>query len=175
MQNSNAVHKQSMTWITSLLFVVLATFIIILIGGLSVSGILPIQQTIEYSETGLKFIQWWVQLAIVIGLILPAIVWVVWFRYSEPRTIFGFYLLLLIIQIITEQIISSVWLQSLVVVVGTFYTTFRVWQLWQGLQLIKTIQKQSRQKLVIGTLWLLLLFWSSNLIVLLALAWPSIL
>lgn len=174
MQNPNAFSKEPMTWRTSLTFVTLATFIMILVGWLTSAGLLPIHQTIEHTDAGLKFIQAWIQLAIAIGLILPTIAFVVGFKRPESRTIFGFYLLLLVIQIITEKIVSSVWLSSLVVVMSTLYTMFRIWQLWQGLQLIKTTRKQSRHKLVSSVLWLLLLFWSSNLIVLLTLAWPSV-
>ena len=156
----------------------------ILVGWLSGSGLLPIHPLIKYSDANLKFIKVWIQLAVTIGLILPTVAWLVWFKYSESRIIFGFYLLLLVTQIATEQIVSSVWLPSLVVVTGTLYTLFRVWQLWQGLQQMKTSPPQSarsatskkpQQKLASGILWLLLLFWSGNLIVLLTIAWPSIL
>lgn len=169
------VCRQAMTWKTSLAFISLATAVVFLIGWLSSVGLLPINRTIEHSEAGLKFIQAWIQLAVAIGLVLPTVAYVVWFKYPAARTIFGFYLLLLVIQIVTEQIISRIWLSSSVVVIGTLYTAFRVWQLWQGLQLIKMSRKQSQRKLLRGVLWLLFLFWSSNFIVLLALAWPSIL
>lgn len=162
-----------MTWRILIAFSVLATLITILIGWLSSVELLPITQTIEYSDAGLKFIHVWLRLAIAIGLILPVVTFIVWFKRPEPRRVFGFYLLLLVIQIITEQIVSSVWLPSLVVVIGTLYTVFRVWQLWQGLHLIKTTQAQ--HKLMTSVLWLLLLFWSSNLIMLLTLGWFSIL
>lgn len=164
-----------MIWRTSLAFVVLATLIMMLVGWLISNGLLPIRQTIEHSETGLKFIQVWIQLAIAIGLVLPTIAFIAWFKRPEVRKIFGFYLLLIVIQIATEQIVSEVWLSSLVVVTGTLYTTFRVWQLWQSLQLIRTTQKQLQYRLVSSVLWLLLLFWSSNLIVLFTIAWPSVL
>jgi len=168
-----------MIWRTSLAFVVLATLIMMLAGWLISNGLLPIRQTIEHSETGLKFIQMWMQLAIAIGLVLPTIAFIAWFKRPEARKIFGLYLLLLVIQIATEQIVSEVWLASLVVVIGTLYTAFRVWQLWQGLQLIKTTQERSQHRLanrlVSIVLWLLLLFWSSNLIVLFTIAWPSVL
>lgn len=167
--------KQPMTWRTSLTFAVVATVVTLLIGWLSSAGLLPIRQTIEYSDAGLLFIRVWLWLAIAIGLILPIIAFVVWFRHTELRKIFGFYLLLLIIQIITEQVISSIWLSSLVVVIGTLYTAFRVWQLWQGLRLIQTTPAQSRHQFSRGVLWLLLLFWSSNLIMLFTLGWFSIL
>jgi hypothetical protein len=175
MQNPNVFSKSTITWRTSIAFVLVATSIAILVGWLSSSGVLPIHQTIEYSDAGLKFIQVWIQIAIAIGVIIPAIAFVVWFKDPQLRTIFGFYLLLLIIQIFSEQIVSSFWLSSLVVVFGTLYTVFRVWQLWQGLRLIKTTQQQAKHKFAIGLLWLLLLFWSSNLIMLLTLGWSSIL
>ncbi|MBD2068224.1 hypothetical protein H6F93_11945 [Leptolyngbya sp. FACHB-671] len=164
-----------MSWRTSLAFVVLATLFMMLVGWLISNRLLPIRQTIEHSEAGLKFIQVWMQLAIAIGLVLPTIAFIAWFKRPKIRKIFGSYLLLLVIQIATEQIVSEVWLSSLVVVIGTLYTAFRVWQLWQGLQMIKTTQKRSRYRLVSSVLWLLLLFWSSNLIVLFAIAWPSVL
>ncbi|MBD1998716.1 hypothetical protein H6G00_19150 [Leptolyngbya sp. FACHB-541] len=164
-----------MTWRTSLAFVVLATLIMMFVGWLISNGLLPIRQTIEHSEAGLKFIQVWIQLAIAIGLVLPIIAFIAWFKRPEIRKIFGFYLLLIVIQIATEQIVSEVWLSSLVVVIGTLYTAFRVWQLWQGLQLIRITQERSQYRLVSSVLWLLLLFWSSNLLVLFTIAWPSVL
>jgi hypothetical protein len=175
MKNSNGVNKLLMPWRTLLGFVVLATLIIMLVGWLISNGLLPIRPTIEHSEAGRKFIQGWMKLAIAIGLVLPTIALVVWFKRPEVRKVFGFYLLLLVIQIATELIISKVWLRSLVVVTGTLYTAFRVHQLWQSLQLIRTTQQRSRYRLVRSVLWLLLLFWSSNLIVLFTIAWPSVL
>ncbi|MCC5620550.1 hypothetical protein [Nostoc sp. CHAB 5715] len=120
-----------MTWKTTFLFMVLATLVVILVGWLTSIGILPISQMINYSDAGLRFIRVWILLAIAIGLIVPTITFVIWFKYPEIRKIFGFYLLVLIIQIVTEQIVSRVWLPSLVVIIGTLYTAFRVWQLWQ--------------------------------------------
>lgn len=115
--------------------------------------------------------------AIAIGLILPTITFVIWFKYPEIRKIFGFYLLVLIIQIVTEQIVSKFWFPSLVVIIGTLYTAFRVWQLWHEQQFIKSTDFAERGnfRIISSVLWLLLLFWSSNLIMLLTLSWPSIL
>jgi hypothetical protein len=162
-------------WRTLLAFVVIATLIMMLVGWLTSNRLLPIRQTIEYSEVELNFIKGWMQLAIAIGLVLPTIAFITWFKRPEIRKIFGFYLLLIVIQIATEQIISEFWLSSLVVVTGTLYTAFRVWQLWQSLQLIRTSQDRSQYRLISSVLWLLLFFWSSNLIVLFAIAWPSVL
>lgn len=175
MQKLDTLIKQALTWRVSLTFATLATFITITVGWLSSVGLFPIYQAIEYSKSGLQFIRVWLGLAIAIGLILPTMALIAWFKHPELRKIFGFYLLLLIIQIITEQIISSIWLSSLVVVIGTLYTAFRVWQLWQGLHLIQSTQALAGHKLSRGLLWLLFFFWSSNLIMLFTLGWSSIL
>ncbi|WP_333325310.1 hypothetical protein [Microcoleus sp. Aus8_D1] len=89
----------------------------------------------------------------------------------------GFYLVVLIVQIAAEQILSRVLFPSLVVFSGTMYTAFRIWQLWQGQQLVTAMaQLNNHNPIVVSSLlWLLLLFWSSNLIVLFAVAWPRIL
>ncbi|MBN3872360.1 hypothetical protein [Nostoc sp. JL33] len=165
-----------MTWKTTFLFMVLATLVVILVGWLTSIGILPISQMINYSDAGLRFIRVWILLAIAIGLIVPTITFVIWFKYPEIRKIFGLYLLVLIIQIVTEQIVS-IWLPSLVVIIGTLYTAFRVWQLWHEQQFIKSTDfvERGNFRIISSVLWLLLLFWSSNLIMLLTLSWPSIL
>ncbi|MEH2044986.1 hypothetical protein [Nostoc sp.] len=131
---------------------------------------------INYSDAGLRFIRVWIWLAIAIGFIVPTIAFIVWFKYPEVRKVFGFYLLILVIQIVTEKIVSSVWLPSLVVSIGTLYTAGRVWQLWYEQQSLKTTDlSQANFKIINSVLWVLLLFWSSNLIMLLTLCWPSIL
>lgn len=163
-----------MTWKTALSFVALATLLTVVAGWLVSAGILPIKQNINYTDAGLQFIRVWIWLAIAIGLILPGVAFFVWINHPEPRKIFGFYLLVLIVQIMTEQVVSSIWLPSLVVLIGTIYTAFRLWQLWQGQQLLKTNQNQLSYKPISGLLWFLFLFWLSNLIILLTLGWSSI-
>lgn len=161
---------------TAFIFVVLATLVTVVVGWLISIGVLPISKVINYSDADLRFIRVWSWLAIAIGLILPTIAFVLWFKYPEPRKIFGFYLLVLVIQLVTEEIVSSVRLRSFVVIIGTLYTAFRVWQLWQEQQFIKTTHfYQPNSRLISSILSLLLLFWSSNLIMLLTLCWPSIL
>ena len=168
--------QQSMTWRTSISFIVLATLIVISIGYLSSVGLLPIHKTIRFEGGELQFIRVWMKLAITIGIILPATAFVIGFKHPELRRIFGFYLLLLGIQIATEPIFSPGWMLSLVVPTGTLYTAFRVWQLRQGLRLIQSARKQRLvYKLLSGMLWLLSCFWFGNLAVLLTLAWASIL
>lgn len=163
-----------MTWKTTLAFVLFATLLTILVGWLTTTGVLPIQQSIQYSDAGRNFIRIWMWFAIALGLILPSIAWLMWIKNPQPRKILDFYLSVLIVQIVTEQVFSSIGLPSLVVTIGTVYTTFRIWQLWQGQQLIHTVNSSSR-KLLSALLWLLGLFWSSNLIILLTLGWSSVL
>jgi hypothetical protein len=166
-----------LTWKTTLSFVTLATLLILLIGWLTINGALPIKLVIDYSDWASKFIQVWVVVAILIGLLLPGIAFFFWIRQKELRLGLGLYLLVLIIQIVTEQILSSVLFPSIVVLIGSIYTAFRLVQLWQSQQMMTTIAPSgTRSRTVIdGLLLLLLLFWSSNLIMLLVLAWPSIL
>jgi hypothetical protein len=163
-----------MTWKITLSFVVSATLLTLAVGWLITTGAIPIQKTIQFSDAERAFMQVWMGLAIAIGLILPGVAWLIGFKYPQLRKILGSYLSVLIVQIITEQIFSSVVFPSLVVVIGTIYTTFRLWQLWQGHQLICTFQSSSR-KWISALLSILGLFWSSNLIMLLTLGWSSVL
>ena len=100
-----------------------------------------------------------------------------WWRYLDSRKILGFYLVVLIVQIAVEMIVSRVLFPSLVVMSGTIYTAFRIWQLWQGQQLVKAeVQINNDHSTIFSNLlWLLLLFLSSNLILLFTVAWPTIL
>ncbi len=163
-----------MTWKTTLSFIISVTLLTLVVGWLIATGAVPIQKNIQFSDAERAFMQVWIGLAIAIGLILPSVAWLIWFKHPQSRKILGFYLSVLIIQIITEQIFSSVVFPSLVVVIGTIYTTFRLWQLWQGQQLICTFHSSSR-KWVSALLSILGLFWSSNLIMLLTLGWSSVL
>ena len=165
------------SWKTTLFLVSFTTLIIWLIGWLIMSGVLPLNQVIDYSEPETNFIQFWVKVALAIGVVLPVIGFFVGISDRDTRNVFGFYLLVLIIQIVTEQILSSLWFPSIVVIVGTLYTIFRIWQLWQGQQVLATTTQlgTGRRTILRGLLWLMLIFWFSNIIMLLVVAWPSIL
>lgn len=165
-----------MNWKITLSFVLSATLLTILVGWLTINGVLPIQQNIQFSATEQNFLRVWLGLAIAIGLILPSIAWLVWLKNPPARKILGFYLFVLLVQIVTEQVFSSIGSPSIVVTIGTIYTVFRLWQLWQGQQLTyKTAGDLLPPQLMNGLLWLLGLFWFSNLLMLLTLGWSSIL
>jgi hypothetical protein len=164
-------------WKTTLSFLSLATLIILLMGWIMMNDAVPLMLVIDFSESQTKFIRFWLGAALVIGVIVPSIAFFVWRSDRQSRKVLGFYLLVLIVQIVTEEVLSTVLFPSIVVVVGTIYTAFRLWQLWQGQQLIATTTQLgtvSRWKLR-GLLWLLLIYWFSNIIMLLVFAWPIVL
>lgn len=164
------------TWKATLLFITFTTLILFPINWLILSEVLPIQKTINYSTSENNFIQLGIKLAAFIGLLLPGVAFKISERYPELRKMLGFYLVILIVQIAAEQILSRVLFPSLVVFSGTIYTAFRIWQLWQGQQLVTATQLNNHNPILFSSLlWLLVLFWSSNLIVLLAVARPRIL
>ncbi|NQE34297.1 hypothetical protein [Microcoleus asticus] len=102
-----------MTWKTILSFIVSATVLTLMSGWLMVANLLPIQAAIDYSEAERSFVQIWLQVAIVIGLVLPGVAFLVSIRHPNLRAVFGFYLLVLTIQIVSEQIFSRVFSSSI--------------------------------------------------------------
>ncbi len=165
------------TWKTTLLFVTCATLILLPLNWLMLGDTLLIKKGIDYSTSETNFMQFWIKIAVFIGVLLPGVAFLVWHDYPEPRKIMGFYLVVLIVQIAAESILSRVLFPSLVVITGTIYTVFRIWQLWQGQQLVMAAAQTNNHNSMIfsSLLWLLLLFWSSNLIVIFAVSWPNIL
>ncbi|AFY92727.1 hypothetical protein [Chamaesiphon minutus] len=62
-----------MTWKTILSFVLFATILTSIVGWLTANGILPLRQVIQYGDAERNFLRIWLGLAIVIGVLLPAI------------------------------------------------------------------------------------------------------
>ena len=160
-----------MTWKTILAFVLFATILTSIVGWLTVTEILPLRQGIQYGDAERNFLRIWLGLAIVIGVIVPAIAWLFWRDRLIYHQILGFYLTVMLIQIVTEQVASTIGFPSLVVTIGTIYTLFRLWQIWQGYRLIQAVPENS---LISGLLGLLGLFWFGNTIFLLTVGWPRI-
>ena len=69
----NSLINTPLNWRTTLSFVAFATLLILLIGWLIINGTLPVKLAINYSDWASKFIQFWVVLAILIGILLPGI------------------------------------------------------------------------------------------------------
>lgn len=165
-----------LSWKTTISFLSLATLLILLISWLTISGVLPIKMAIDYSPKESNFIRIWVFIAIFVGILLPGTAFFAWIRHREPRKVLGFYLLVLLVQIVSERVLSRVLFSSIVVPIGTIYTVFRLGQLWQGQKLLAAHSHVvPYRKLMYVLLWLILLFWLSNLIMLLVLPWRLIL
>lgn len=138
--------------------------------GLSVQkDLLPIRSTMAYSVRQLQFMNVWVKVALLIGVIVPVVLLVVFWNNFALRQFWSCYLLVVAIQIGTEISLSRILCKSVVVIVGTLYTGFRIWQLWAGMPLLSgDLPWQS-------WMWLVWLFWVANLIMLFTLAIPCIL
>ena len=173
------IDTAEMTWKTILSFVLFATILTSIVGWLTANEIIPLRQVIQYGDAERNFLRIWLGLAIVIGVIVPTIAWLFWRDRLIYHQILGFYLTVMVIQIVTEQVASSLakpslWLigfPSLVVTIGSIYTLFRLWQIWQGYQLIQTVTANSSMS---GLLGLMGLFWFSNTIFLVTVGWPRI-
>lgn len=72
---------------------------------------------------------------------------------------------------------GKIWFPSMVVIIATIYTPIRIWQLWRNLLEIKLAdQIDVKSRMIIKSLlWLLILFWSANLVVIFGLSWPVVL
>ncbi|BAU65013.1 hypothetical protein STA3757_23920 [Stanieria sp. NIES-3757] len=156
-------------WHTVWSFIAIATGLSGGVGWLAKHQILKLKPIMAFSETQWQFMRIWVKVALVIGVILPAIMLVVFWERSLPRQFFSCYLVAVAVQLVCEMSFSRWLCPSVVVTIGTVYTGFRIWQLWSGINLVTYPQPW------LGLLWLVWLFWVANLIMLIAMAFPSIL
>lgn len=159
----------------TLIFFALSTAAVLLVGWLVLNGILPLATATTRSPT--PFTRFWLQLGLVLGLIVPGIAFLAGIRTAVIRRAFGLYLLVLIVQIVSEMIISRWLFPDIVVVIGTIYTAFRLWQLWQAQTLIAAASQlvSPIRQLCRVILWLLLGFWTINMGLLLTIYWPPLL
>lgn len=93
---------------------------------------------------------------------------IVFWKQQIPRQFFIYYLLVVFIQLASEIGFSRWLCKSVVVIIGSIYTVFRIWQLWSGIHLINFPQPW------LSLLWLVWLFWVANIIMLLTMAFPTI-
>jgi len=115
-------------------------------GLLTISGALPIKMILDYNDCLInlsKFGSWWLS---VLGYYWNCFLLS---GYKEQRRVLGLYLLVLIIQIVTEQVWVTVWLLEV---------SFRLRHYGRGQQLTTTAQIGTRSRTIIGSLLLLLLF-----------------
>jgi hypothetical protein len=155
-------------WLSVFLFIAIATLLSALVGWLVKKGALPLKPMMAFSSLQWQFMRVWVKVALGVGVILPLVMLVAFWDKSIPRQFFSCYLLAVAVQLACEASFSRLLCKSVVVIIGTFYTGFRIWQLWEGLHLFPY------PILWLGLLWLVLLFWVANLIMLVIMAFPSI-
>ena len=162
---------------TTLLFVIFATFLFCLVAWFTRYGGLALKTVPNYSDWERNTISSFLGMALVAGTLFPSIALLVWGRQQQPREILGSYLSVLLVQVATEAVFAQVFFSSITVIIGTVYTAFRIGQLWQSQQLLTTsaqLGSPSRQ-IFLALVWLLLIFWFLNLVMLLVVGWPNIL
>jgi hypothetical protein len=155
-------------WLSVFLFIAIATLLSALVGWLIKKGALPLKPMMAFSSAQWQFMRVWVKVALVVGVILPLVMLVAFWDKSIPRQFFSCYLLAVAVQLACEVSFSRLLSKSVVVIIGTLYTGFRIWQLWEGLHLFPY------PRIWQGLLWLVLQFWVANLIMLVFMAIPSI-
>ena len=154
-------------WSVVFSFCAIATLLSVSYGWLVNKEKLPLNSVMAFSNAQFQFIRVWAKIAGLIGIIIPVVMWIAFWNEPIVRIFFSCYLLAVAIQLASERGFRRI-CKSVVVIIGTLYTGFRIWQLWSGLHLITYPQPW------LVLLWLVLLFWVANMIMLTTMAIPSI-
>lgn len=129
---------------------------------------LPFSAEIGFSEGQWTFLRGWVKLALVAGVLVPIALCVeAWGQPSSMR-FWGGYLLVVAVQLISERVFSQWLVSSVVVPIGFCYTTFRLWQLLDG------VTQLSLSPLTWVGFVCVVLFWLANLVMLATIAIPTV-
>ncbi len=156
-------------WFAVFSFCAIATLLSVSYGWLVKKDKLSFRSVMAYNDTQRRFIKVWANVALIVGIILPVVMWIVFWDQPVLRVFFSCYLFTVTVQLASEISLSRTFCKSVVVIIGTLYTGFRIWQLWSELHLITYPQPW------LGLLWLVFLFWVANMIMLTIMAIPSIL
>lgn len=155
-------------WFTVFYFCAIATFLSVIYGWLVKQKKLPLNSAMAFNDREFQFIKVWAKVAGLLGIIIPVVIWIVFWNEPIVRVFFSCYLLAVVVQLVSEASLSRILCKSVVVIIGTLYTGFRIWQLWLGLHLITYPQPW------LALLSLVLMFWVANMIMLIIVAIPSI-
>ena len=158
----------SHSWSTVGYFCAIATLLSVSYGWLVKVRKLPLNLMMNFSEAQFRFIKIWAKLAALVGIAVPIVMWIMFWQISNIRVFLSCYLFAIFVQLASEIAFSRILCKSVVVCIGTLYTGFRIWQLWAGIQLI------AYSPSLLLLLWLVLLFWIANLIMLTTVAIPSL-
>ncbi|MEH1915832.1 hypothetical protein [Nostoc sp.] len=129
---------------------------------------LPFTAEIEYNQQQWQFLRWWVKLALVAGVLLPMCLLALAWKQPSSWVFWGSYLLIVAVQLISERVFSRFLVRSIVVPIGFLYTGFRLWQLLNGLTQL------TFSYLTLLGFGVVVLFWVSNLIMLMVMPIPTI-
>ena len=155
-------------WFTVFSFCAIATLLSVSYGWLVKQEKLPLNSVMAYTDAQFQFIKVWIKFALVFGIIIPVLISIALWNTPVVRVFFYYYLFAVAVQLLSERILSRTLCLSAVVISGTLYTGFRIWQLWLGLHLMTYPQPW------LSLLWSVLLFWVANMIMLTTVAIPSI-
>ncbi len=150
------------------LFILFATGLAISYGFGVRAQYLPFTAEIGFSENQLQFLRGWLILAWIVGILLPIILLIQAWKQPSARSFWGGYLVTLLVQIISESILSQWLVPSVVVPIGFFYTAFRLWQLVNG------FGKLTGSRMTLVGFRLIALFWAANLIMLTVVPLPNV-
>ena len=150
------------------LFILVVTSIAIAYGFGVKAQRLPFSAEIGFNEQQLSFLRIWVKLALVIGVLLPIALCAQSWEQPGSLAFWGSYLVVVAVQLISERVFSQWLVSSVVVPIGFFYTAFRLWQLWDG------FTQLSFSPLAWIGFGGVVLFWTANLVMLMAIAIPTI-
>ena len=129
---------------------------------------LPFTPEIEFTERQGQFLKGWVKLALTVGILLPIALLVQDWGQPFSRMFWESYLLVVVVQLVSERILSQQLVPSIVVPIGFFYTAFRLWQL------LDRFPQLSLSGLALVGFGAVALFWAGNLVMLTVMAIPTI-
>lgn len=169
--------------VLDVLFVILATPALVVIGLLAEAGRLPglgrggtpVAETLPV--WGGVVLGAWMALVAVVALVLPLVALAIWGGNADVRRALAPYVLVLICQILVEATLARVFFSNIVVIVGLSYTIYRIWRL----RLVRrdfagaTVPGRYGRTVVDAILTLGLVSWSANLVFLLFVALPHVL
>ncbi len=152
----------------STLFILVATSLAVGYGFGVKAQCFPFSADIKFNEKQWQFLQWWVKLALLAGILLPIFLLAQSWKQTPSQIFWVSYLLVVAVQLVSERLFSQWLVHSIVVPIGFFYTVFRLWQLLDGFT-----QLSLSGFALVGFIGVVL-FWAANLTMLITMAIPTI-
>lgn len=151
-------------------FIIGTTVVSVLIGSLAKANWLAINLDIATRLPPPS--PYWHIFVAVTGLLIPIGMRIGYRRHPIVRRVFNAYLIVFLAQIVSELILTPVFLRGIAVIIGSFYSVFRLVQLEQGQLWIKLARQPWWLR---GYLWGLMVIWAINLGRFILYRWPIML